>query len=310
VSNVSATTTPSWLLQEHVALCPCGCIGKRQKANFIDKTIVGGSRLVRQSIFADDTAALPGVLQGLDPRVKLVSTVGLLVVTSLVRHVPILLAISAAAAVLAGLSKISTAFFLKRVWMFIPFFTGIVVLPATFSFITAGDIVVPLGHWFGHRVGLTRQGLTSAALLVTRVAASISLVLLVVLTTSWTRLVASLRALGMPRLFVMVLGMAHRYVFYLLNTVTDMYEARKARTALVEGSVANGRLFVAATAGSLFGKAHAMSDEVHQAMTARGYTGQARSLKTFQLRLADGLYALACVVACVVALGVDRALGR
>ena len=90
---------------------------------------------------------------------------------------------------------------------------------------------------------------------------------LIVLTTSWTRLVASLRSLGLPRMFVMVLAMAHRYVFYLLNTVTDMYESRKARTARVEGSVTNGRLFVAATAGSLFGKAHAMSDEVHQAMT-------------------------------------------
>jgi cobalt/nickel transport system permease protein len=310
VSTSSAATTPSWLLQQQVALCACGCSGKRQKASFIDKTIVGGSKLVRQSIFADDTAALPGVLQSLDPRVKLIATLGLLVVTSLVRHVPILLAISTAAAVLAGLSKISTAFFLKRVWMFIPLFTGIVVLPATFSFITPGDIVVPLGHWFGHRVGLTRQGLTSAALLVTRVAASISLVLLVVLTTSWTRLVASLHSMGLPRMFVMVLGMAHRYVFYLLTTVTDMYEARKARTARVEGSVANGRLFVAATAGSLFGKAHAMSDEVHQAMTARGYTGQARSLKAFQLRVADGLYAMACIAACVVALGVDRALGR
>ena len=307
---MTASTTPSWLLQEQFALCPCGCIGKRQKANFVDKTIVGGSKLVRQSIFADDTAALPGALQELDPRVKLVSAVALLVVTSMVRHVPILLAISALAALVARLSKISTTFFLKRVWMFIPFFTGIVVLPATFSFITSGDIVVPLGHWFGHRVGLTRQGLTSAALLITRVAASISIVLLVVLTTSWTRLVASLRSLGLPRMFVMVLGMAHRYVFYLLNTVTDMYEARKARTARVEGSVANGRMFVAATAGSLFGKAHAMSDEVHQAMTARGYTGQARSLKTFQLRSADGLYVLACIAACALALGVDRALGR
>jgi cobalt/nickel transport system permease protein len=310
MSSVTASTTPSWLLQEPVSLCPCGCIGKRQKANFIDKTIVGGSKLLRQSLFADDTAALPGVLQALDPRVKLVSAVALLVVTSLVRHVPVLLAVSALAALVAGLSKISVPFFLKRVWMFIPFFTGIVVLPATFSFITSGEIVVPLGHWFGHRVGLTRQGLTSAALLVTRVAASISIVLLVVLTTSWTRLVASLRSLGLPRLFVMVLAMAHRYVFYLLNTVTEMYEARKARTAQVEGSVASGRMFVAATAGSLFGKAHAMSDEVHQAMTARGYTGQARSLKAFRLRTADVLYALSCITACAVALGVDRALGR
>ncbi len=83
------------------------------------------------------------------------------------------------------------AVFVKRVWLFIPIFTGIVVLPATFSFITHGHIVVPLGHWFGHRVGLTSQGLRSAALIVVRVATSISLVVLVALTTSWTSLLAA-----------------------------------------------------------------------------------------------------------------------
>ena len=43
-------------------------------------------------------------------------------------------------------SGLPLGFFIKRVWLFIPIFTGIVVLPATFSFITHGDIVVPLWH--------------------------------------------------------------------------------------------------------------------------------------------------------------------
>ena len=32
-------------------------------------------------------------------------------------------------------------------------------------------------------------------------------------------------------MFILVIGMAYRYLFHLLTAVMDMYEARKARTA-------------------------------------------------------------------------------
>jgi cobalt/nickel transport system permease protein len=222
----------------------------------------------------------------------------------------VLVAFYAGTLVLAALSGLSLPFFVKRVWLFIPIFTGIVVLPATFSFITHGHIVVPLGHWFGHRVGLTSQGLRGAGLIVVRVATSISLVVLVALTTSWTSLLAALRAMFLPRMFVLVLGMSYRYVFYLLNTVTEMYEARKARTARVDTDVHRGRAFVTATAGTTFGKAHAMSEEVYLAMTSRGYTGHPRTLSTFRVRATDVAWIAGCVLLAVAVLWIDRAVGR
>src|SRR4029077_1135869 len=166
------------------------------------------------------------------------------------------------------------------------------------------------GTWFGHPAGLTRQGLESAGLIVTRVAVSISLVVLLTLTTRWSRLLASLRALFVPRMFVLVLGMTYRYVFHLLNGVTDMYVARKARTVTHDTDVTKGRAFVAATGGALFGKAHALSEEVHQAMVSRGYTGSHRTIHNARMRAIDGLWALVCILALVAALGGDRVLGR
>ena len=62
-----------------------------------------------------------------------------------------------------------------------------------------------------------------------RPATSISLVVLLTLTTPWTKLLAALRSLFVPRMFILVLGMAYRYLFHLLGSVTDMYTARKAR---------------------------------------------------------------------------------
>jgi cobalt ECF transporter T component CbiQ len=305
-----SSTTPSWLLEREVGLCPCGCIGRRRKGSFVAKTLDGGARVMREALFAEDTAARDGLLQRLDPRVKVVTTLGSLVVVSLLRSLPVLIAAYGATLVLAVLSRLPLGVFVKRVWLFIPLFTGVVVLPATLNVITDGDIVVPLGTWFGHELGVTTQGLTGAAVLVTRVTASISLVVLLTLTTSWTRLLAALRALFVPRLFILVLGMAYRYLFLLLSSVTDMYTARRARTVSDDHArdvrAGAGRRFVAASAGALFGRTHALSEEVHMAMVSRGYTGDARSLTSFRVRVIDGVWIVCVVVAAILFLGAGR----
>ncbi len=306
----TAGSAPSWLLESELGLCPCGCIGKRKKGSFVEKTIGGASGLMRQAMFSEDMAAQPGLLQRIEPRIKLLTLLGLLVSAAFVRHIPVLVAMYAMTLALAAASGLSLSFFIKRVWLFIPIFTGIVVLPATFSFITHGDIVVPFGTWFGHPVGMTSQGLTSAGLIVTRVAVSISLVVLLTLTTPWNRLLAALRALAVPRMFIMVLAMTYRYVFHLLTSVTDMYTARKARTVGVDRDVGSGRQFVAASAGALFGKSHALADEVHMAMVARGYTGNVRTIAPTRISGRDIVWAVACLIVAFLVLGGDRVLGH
>jgi energy-coupling factor transporter transmembrane protein EcfT len=104
--------------------------------------------------------------------------------------------------------------------------------------------------------------------------------------------------------------MAYRYVFLLLGTVTDMYEARKARTVGTQAHDRSARAFLSASAGTMFGKAHHLSEEVHQAMTARGYRGNARTLATFRLTAGDGFAALASVAVAVALIAGDHVLGR
>jgi cobalt/nickel transport system permease protein len=296
-----AQSTPDWLLQREAALCPCGCIGKRKRTGYLEKTLAGGSSLLRQVMFADDTARQAGLLQRIDPRAKLVGLVLLLVGASLLHTIPVLLALYALTLLLAATSGLPVWFFVKRVWLFVPIFTGIVVLPATLSIVTGGDVVLTLWHWHGQPQGFTAQGLTTAGLVISRVAVSISLVVLLTLTTPWVRLLAALRSLGVPRLFVLVIGMAYRYLFLLLGTVTDMYEARRSRAVGRQQHDRSARAFVAAGAGALFGKAHQLSEEVHQAMIARGYRGDARTLEPPRLRAADAVWVAAAAAVAVLA---------
>jgi energy-coupling factor transporter transmembrane protein EcfT len=145
---------------------------------------------------------------------------------------------------------------------------------------------------------------------ISRVATSISLVVLLTLTTPWVRLLAALRSLGVPPMFVLVIGMAYRYVFLLLGTVTDMYTARKARTVGAQAHDRSARQFLSASAGTLFGKAHHLSEEVHQAMVARGYRGNARTVQAFAITRLDVAAVVAVVAAAAAILGGDHLVGR
>lgn len=308
-ASTAPGATPSWLLTNEVALCPCGCIGKRKKGSFVEKTLDGSAGLLRQVMFGDDLARRPGLLQRMDPRVKLACLLVLLVAAALVHTIPVLLAAYALTLVVAAVSAVPVPFFIKRVWLFVPIFTGIVVLPATLSIITPGTIVVPLWTWHGDPVGITTQGLTSAGLIVSRVALSISLVVLVTVTTPWTQLLAALRSLGVPRMFVLVVGMAYRYIFLLLGSVTDMYESRRARQVGAVKHDKAARAFVSSTAGALLSKSHQLSEEVYQAMVSRGYRGDARTLDAFRLRTLDyWVCAVVMLVAVLVVVG-DRWIG-
>jgi cobalt/nickel transport system permease protein len=299
----ASPSTPDWLVHPEIGLCPCGCIGRRSKADFLEKTLGGAANLMRQSMFTDDVAARDGLLQRLDARTKVVAALALLLTTALVRSPLVLLGLYVSTLLLAGASRLSPRFFLA-------IFTGIVVIPATFSFVTHGTVVVPLGTWFGTRVGLTQQGLTAAGLIILRVATSISLVVLVTITTPWPRLLAALRALFVPRMFILVIGMAYRYLFHLLGSVSDMFTARKARTVSREADHKRGRAFVAASAGALFGKAHALSEEVHMAMVARGYRGNPATLAYSRVRASDIAVCAGTLSVVLTAIGVDRVLGH
>ena len=304
----AARLAPDWLLATDVALCPCGCIGKRRKGGYVAKTLTGVANVVRRAIFSDDVATAPGVLQQIDAPVKVVALFGLLVVAALLHTIPVLGAMYLGAVVLALASRVPFGMFITRVWLFVPIFTGIVVLPATLSLITPGEIVVPLGTWFGTAVGLTAEGLESAGLIVTRAALSISLVVLLTLTTQWSRLLAALRSLFVPTTVILVLSMSYRYLFHLLTSVDDMYTARRARTVGAESGVASSRRFVAASAGALFGKAHAMSEEVYLAMVSRGYTGNVRTLTPPRVRRRDALFGAVCVLVAALTLWGDHAI--
>lgn len=311
---------PDWMLENRqTGLCKCGCIGKKKKVGFLEKTINDVAGVLRESIFSEQLAEAKGMLQNIDLRVKLVTIVFLLLVTALVRNIPTLAGLYLFTLMLAYFSRVPLGFFIKRVWVFIPFFTGIVMLPSIFNFVRAGDplfTIVNIGHPLNlgifslpADIAVTRQGLTGAVLIILRVGVSVSLAVLLTITSKWGELLKALRVFFVPKIFIMVLEMTYRYIFLLLTVITDMFIARKSRT-IGANSLRENRRFVSVGIGNVFGKAYFLSEEIHDAMISRGYTGEAKVVNNFKITPQDIIWIFLVLAVGIFFWGGDLILGR
>ena len=162
-----------------------------------------------------------------------------------------------------------------------------IILPASLNIFTPGEPLWIVAHLprevsFGpYRIpavlAVTGPGVKLVLLFVGRVGASVSLAFLLTLTTPWGTLLAALRGLRVPAIFVMTVAMAYRYVFQLVGIVTEMLLARQSRTVRYQSTSAEQR-WVAGRIGHLFSKSLQLSRDVHDAMLARGFSGELRSL--------------------------------
>jgi cobalt/nickel transport system permease protein len=153
---------------------------KVKNARFISRHISGFTSSLEWVMVNEDLSKKSrGLLQRLDPRVKLISCLLFIVIVGLAQNFWVLIFVLAPVIVLCKLSDISSLMFLKRVTLFIPIFTLIIALPALF--ITSGN---PLWQ-IGDKVIITVQGARTAGLLFLRVTDSLSFGMLLMLTTPW-----------------------------------------------------------------------------------------------------------------------------
>ena len=272
--------------------------GKRNALRFVDRSLASLSESVERDLVAEECARADGWLQRLDPRAKVVGACLLIAGASLLRHLPLLVAFYLAMVAVGLAARLPSRLLLGRVWLALPLFTGVVAMPAVFGFVTPGPPVAIIGWPGGPALVITEPGVRTASTLVIRVAASVTAVLLLVLTTHWPVLLKALRALRVPDALVLVLAMTYRYIFLLARTANAMLLARKSRAVgPLDGAAA--RRWVAAMTVSLLGKSYHLSNEIYLAMLARGFRGEWPSLRGFRMRPVDWL--ALCAAALVVA---------
>ncbi|MCL5104640.1 MAG: cobalt ECF transporter T component CbiQ [Armatimonadetes bacterium] len=305
------TSLPEWMRPQSAAenwnRLPDGInvAGRRKRRSVARRTAGAFARFVAETLGDDTTASRQGLLQGVDPRFKVIGLVGLLVVVTLVHSFTALVIGYAVCVGLAVLSGVSARRF-ARVWLVVPLFSAALMLPATLSVVTQGSPVWTIWRSSsGHdALAVTDAGLIVAGRFVLRTGVCVSLALLLSCTTSRPRLFHGLRALGVPRIFIMLLSMMERYLGVLVRSAEEIHLAKISRS-VVQGDLGKEQAWVAAGIGSLFRRTYKLSQTVYMAMISRGYTGEVRLLDPPRARSRDWMFLVACVLAgaCLWAVG-------
>ena len=285
-------------MSARAASAPEGHIG------WLERTIAEVAGSIERAVFTEEHARKPGWLQRIDPRAKLGMFVALVLAAGLSNALPVLIGLYVIILFAARASRVPFDFFVRRVWLGIPFFAGVVILPSIFF--APGPRLFDLALGPLH-LAPSIPGLTGAVVFVARVGVSVSLAVLLVLTTPWADVLKSLQALRVPQVFILLLSMTYRYIFLFFRTANGMFEARKSRVVgRTTGNEQRG--WITGSMMSLLSRSFKMSNDVYAAMMARGFTGAIRSYTTYRMQTADWVALAGAVALAAVALLAGRYL--
>jgi cobalt/nickel transport system permease protein len=299
---------PDWMKEVDVGPCQCSAIYHGKKG-FVGKTIDGIFGFLEEAFISESNSRRRGLLQSLDPRAKLISILAVIFATSLIGNLRVLIFIYVLTLIFAYLSKIEVGFFIKRVWLFIPVFAGIIALPMIFNIFLPGDPLFQVAYLGpGAHLGplklpesifITRQGLNAAVIFTMRVATCVSAVVLLFITTPQQVLFKSLRTVGVPKIYVFTMEMAYRYVFLLMDLVRELYVAKKARTIRARGMFEEQK-WVGGRMGYTLIRSLDMSEKVHMAMMSRGFRGDVHIMQEFKMQNRDYIAGATAITLSVV----------
>jgi cobalt/nickel transport system permease protein len=300
---------PEWMKEVDTGPCQCTAVYHGKKG-FVGKTIDGIFSFLQEAFVSETYSKRDGLLQGLDPRAKLISILAVIFATSVIGKLYLLIFVYLLTLLFAYLSKVDVGFFIKRVWLFIPIFAGIIALPMIFNIFFPGDPLIVLaylgpGVYIGpfslpESIFITKQGVNMAVIFTMRVATCVSAVVLLFITTPQQVLFKSLRSVGVPKVYVLTLEMAYRYIFLLMDMVREMYNAKKART-IKSRSMFEEQKWVGGRMGYTLIRSIDMSEKVHKAMMSRGFNGDVKVMKQLNMINRD-YFAIAAAISLSVLL--------
>ncbi len=201
----------------------------------------------------------------LDARIKLLSSLALIMVIALCRTFPTAIAGLACAMVLVTMAQLNTRMVTRRLILMNGF---VVFLWFTLPLTYPGNIVFTLGPF-----DFSKDGITLAALISIKTNAAVLVLMGLLATSSIAELGHGLAQLKVPSKLCLLLLFSYRYIFVIHQEYLRLVRAARLRCFRAGTNVHTYR-----TTGYLFGmtlvKSHHRAHRVKQAMVLRGFQGQ------------------------------------
>ena len=247
------------------------------------------------ALFSDYFALRDNVATRVDPRVKFVTAIGMIVsiLLSTAFVWPLTVLCICVAAILG--MRISLKIVILRM---IPPMMIVAVIVLLRTFFVSGSILFEVDLGFAV-IKASREGLKEGLLIGSKVTGSVSVILLLSFTTPAYKIFLSLLWMKVPNLWVETAMLMYRFIFALLEHTANVISAQKTRLGYI--NTKKGLSSVGTLAGAVLLGAIDQSQRTTDAMMLRCYAGQFVSEPLPPLKKTDILLALSFPVTAVVA---------
>ncbi|HAH20802.1 MAG: cobalt ECF transporter T component CbiQ [Omnitrophica WOR_2 bacterium GWF2_43_52] len=218
-----------------------------------------------KEIFSDSFAQKENYLTNIDARIKLIFVIATMVLCLLSAKSFLPLGIAVAAICFLGTIKVPFRVMLVR--FSAPL--GIALTVVLLQIFLFGKSPIIKVHLFGYTLVGYMEGLQRGLLILSRVTATVSLVIFLSMTTPLNKLLAAAGYFKVPATWIEITMLAYRYIFMLFEDVSIVRDAQKMR--LGYSNVARSLRSIGELAGAAVIKAYDQSLAVQEAMMLRGY---------------------------------------
>jgi len=224
---------------------------------------------------ADQYRRGTSLIHRLDPRTKILAVL-LFIVTATILPAGAWLPyglLLAGALLAAQASGLGVGFALKRSFVALPFALAAITLPFT----VPGQ---PLAHLSS--LTITVEGSLRFLSILIKSWLSVQVAILLAVTTQFHELLWGMRELRLPKPLVSIVSFMYRYLFVFADEALRLLRARAARSGQGEGKSGGGLLWRGRVAGGMVGnltlRAFERSERIYEAMVARGFQGEIKTL--------------------------------
>jgi cobalt/nickel transport system permease protein len=233
--------------------------------------------------FIDKYSERDSFLHRLDPRTKIISFLGFIVVIVLTppHNFSIFAQYALIITALIILSYIPLLFILKRVLLVIPFVITIILF---IPFFKQGQTVLTLNLYL-LKLRITYEGLLISWNVLSKAVYSVILLTLLTSTTRFTVLLKGLEVLKVPKALLILVSFMYRYLFVLIDEAERMQRARNARW--FGGYIIRQIKLLGNMIALLFIRSYERSERVYLSMRSRGFDGNIRLMHNLKLNLQD-----------------------
>lgn len=258
-------------------------LAKSKNQSYIDKTIKNAAKFISATLTQWQFANKKGFFQLIDIRVKVVFLLLFITFISVSISITCQTIIAAAIFALCILSKVDLLFIYKRAIFFGFIYGFLIFIPASLNIFSKGENFITLlslnqeHNWWIYSVpkeiAITYQGIITVVRLTLKVINAISLVLIIMSTSTFEGIIKSLSYFKVPKIFLLTITLAYRFIFVLSNTIIEAYYSLKVRW-WNRGAVIDADEIIAGRIGYLFRKSWERYEIVYQSMIARGFNGK------------------------------------